>query len=159
MAVDQQRLADLRVRPMPGEMDLADRVERQFVEIGVGVEAEIGGADRDIVDVDQQAAAGALDELAEEIGLAPVMAVERDVERGILDQDRPAERRLDDVDVAADPEQRLGRARERQQIGEIAPVLDGPGEMLRNQEGLEPIGQPFQPGDVGAIGLARAGEG
>ena len=34
MAVDQQRLAELRIGPMAGEMDLADRVVRQRVEIG-----------------------------------------------------------------------------------------------------------------------------
>src|SRR5271156_2237210 len=43
---------------MAGEMDLADHFGRQCVEVAERVEAEVSGADVDVVDIEEDAAAG-----------------------------------------------------------------------------------------------------
>ena len=64
MAVDQQKIAlVVGLLGVSGEMDLADMFERKIGEIVERGEAVIGGRDEDIVDVEQQAAPGAPDEL------------------------------------------------------------------------------------------------
>ena len=70
MGVDQQRRAlVVDCVGVAGEVDLADLAQREGGEIGEGVEAMIGRADEDVVDVEQQAAAGSADDLGEEFGL------------------------------------------------------------------------------------------
>jgi hypothetical protein len=60
MRVDQHAVAGAVERfVVAGEMDLADQVERKAINIGVGVEPVIDRRHHDIVDVEQQAAAGA----------------------------------------------------------------------------------------------------
>ena len=60
MAVDQQRVAFVvGLLGMSGEMDLADLRQREIGEIVERREAVVGRRDEDIVDVEQQAAAGA----------------------------------------------------------------------------------------------------
>src|SRR5262249_37588681 len=49
------------------EVDLADRAERETGEITEGVEAVIGRADEDIVDVEQKAAASPADDFGKKI--------------------------------------------------------------------------------------------
>jgi hypothetical protein len=51
-------------------MDFADEIERELGEIGARVGAMIARADEDIVDVEQQSAAGRARDLGEEGGLA-----------------------------------------------------------------------------------------
>ena len=54
MAVDEQKIAlVVRLLGMPGEMDLADMLERKIGEIGERRKAVIGGRNEDVVDVEQ----------------------------------------------------------------------------------------------------------
>src|ERR1700740_1332261 len=48
---------------MTGEVDLADRLDRECLEIGHRIEPEVPGADVDVVDVAEDAAAGSAREL------------------------------------------------------------------------------------------------
>jgi hypothetical protein len=74
VAVDQQRPRGQFLGVVAGQMDLAHRVQREGGQIGAGVEAVVGGRDEDVVDVEQQPAAGAAHDLGQEIGLGQVEA-------------------------------------------------------------------------------------
>jgi hypothetical protein len=80
---------------------------RQAGYVGGGIEAEIVGRDDDVVDVEQQPAAGPADELGEELGLLHGRARKADVSRQILDQDGAAEVILHLPDIVGDDTERL----------------------------------------------------
>ena len=99
------------------------------------------------------------DQLGEEIGLGPIMAVERD-DRATgfsIRICRPSASWTMSM-LRRDAQQRLERAREGQQVGEAALVVARPGEMLGDEERLERVDQPLEPGEMAAVGLGRAGE-
>jgi hypothetical protein len=54
---------------MAGEVDLADRLDRQCVEIGKRIEPEIPCADMDVVDVAEHAAAGSMGDFGHKLRL------------------------------------------------------------------------------------------
>ena len=145
MAVDQQKVAlVVRLLGMPGEMDLAHMLERKIGEIGERGVAVIGGRDEDVVDVEQQAASGAPDKLADEIRLAHRRFREDDIGRRVLEQDRAADRLLHLVDVIGDARKRRLRVGQRQQIVEIGRVVGRPGEMLGNKRRLVAIDERLE---------------
>ena len=86
------------------------------------------------------------------------VAVEAQIERGVLDQDLAADRVLGDVDVAGDDLQCLSRAREGQQVGEAGLAMARPGEMLGDEERLETVAERLQAGELDAVGLLGTGE-
>ena len=80
VAVDEQGIAlVVALLRMSGEMDLADRRERIIGQIVERREAVIGRRHEDIVDVEQQAAAGPPRDGADEIRLAHCRFVEQDI--------------------------------------------------------------------------------
>src|SRR5205823_8391069 len=85
--VDAQRAS---VRQLPnrvtGQMDLADRVRRQRREIRGRVPAVIATADEDIVDVAQDAAAGALGYRRDEFPFGNARLGELQVGRRVLEE-------------------------------------------------------------------------
>ena len=120
VAVDQQKIAlVVLLLGMSGQMDLADLVERKIGKIGECRKAMVGGRHEDVVDVEQQAAAGAPDDLADEVGLAHRRFLEEDVGRWVLEQDRPADRILHLVDMIGDTGEVAARIGQRQQVVEI----------------------------------------
>ena len=68
MIVNQYRLAIDVGAVVTGEMDFADRVARQAVQIGVPVEAEILRGYMDIIEVAQDGASGAPHQRREKVG-------------------------------------------------------------------------------------------
>jgi hypothetical protein len=118
---------------MAGQVDLDHPVGRKGVDIALGREAGVAGADVDVVDVEQQRAAGAARDFVEEVDLVPLVSVDRQVVRRVLQGDRPAERVLDLGDVGADRSERLAAARKGQQIGQVVRPAPRPGEVLRDQ--------------------------
>ncbi|MNG15988.1 hypothetical protein D3C84_998580 [compost metagenome] len=66
-------------------MYFADQVRRKGIQIGAGLEAHVVGADVNIVDVQQQTAAGALDQLGEKVDLTEVVSLQMHVVAGVLD--------------------------------------------------------------------------
>jgi len=63
MIVDQHSAVQRVVPGMAGKMDFADGVGRQRCDIGVRIDSDIVRRNVDVVDVEQEAAAGALDDL------------------------------------------------------------------------------------------------
>jgi hypothetical protein len=81
-----------QMRPVvgvPGEMDLADAVDRNAAEIALGVEAMVHRRHEDVVHVEQDPAVGAHGDGGEEVPLRHRRVRELDVRGHVLDQDLP----------------------------------------------------------------------
>src|SRR6516164_4288206 len=115
---------------MAGEVDLADRLDRQRVKIGDRVEPEIPRADVDVVDVAEDAAAGSTGDFAHELRLWDLRLQVAKVSRWVLDQQPPAERLLRLLDVIAKDIEALLGVGQRQQVVEIGSADRAPRQML-----------------------------
>ena len=82
-----------------GEVELHDAVGRDAVDELVRVEVVVEGRDEDVVDVEQQPAAGAPRQLGEELPLRHLGMGELDVGRHVLERERAAEIVLHVVDT------------------------------------------------------------
>ena len=82
----------------------------------------IGGRDKDVVDVEQQPAAGAADDRGQELRLRDLALREHDVCRGVFEQHSPAERFLRFFDMRADAGERLLGIGQRQQVVRIGAI-------------------------------------
>ena len=143
---------------MAGEVDLGHPIGRKGIDIALGREAGVAGADMDVVDVEQQGAAGAARDLGEELDLAPLVAVDRQVVRRVLQRRsvRPSAS-CTCGDVGADRGQRFAAARKGQQVGQVVRAAPRPGEMLGDQRRLDP---PHQRGQAGQrLRIRRLGAG
>ena len=92
----------------------------------------------------KQAAAGAPDQLPDEVRLAHRRFREDDIGRRVLEQDRAADRLLHLVDMIGDTGERRLRVGERQQIVEIGRVVRRPGEMLGDERRLVAIDERLE---------------
>src|SRR5579875_1414436 len=106
----------------PREMDLAERRAWQRCEIGARIPAVIAGADVDVVDVAQDAAAGAGGHRGEKFPFRDRRMPPAQIGGRVLDQDVTFEKGLHPIDMPADDVERLFGQRQRQKIGEIAPA-------------------------------------
>ena len=104
----------------------------------------VGGRDEDVVDVEQQAAAGAPDQLPKEFGLAHRRFREDHIGRRVLEQDRAADGLLHFVDMIGDARERRLGVGQRQQIVEVGRLVRRPGEMLGNQRRLVAIDERLE---------------
>jgi hypothetical protein len=144
---------------MAGEMDLADGRGRQRVQVGDRIEPEVPGDDTDVVHVAEDPAARATGDLGQELDLRDVGGREADVARRVLDQQPAPERRLCLVDVAAEQvEARIGVGH-RQEVVEVGPADRAPGEVLRDEHGLNEVDQRPEPREVVAVESVGAAEG
>src|ERR1700757_3673483 len=87
---------------MAGEMDFADRCDRQCLEVVEWVESEVPGADVDVVDVTEDAAARSTADCGDEFRLGDRRMPVAEVGGRVLDQQPPAERLLRLLDVPAE---------------------------------------------------------
>ena len=111
----------------------------------------IDGGDIDVVHVEQEPAAGAVDDLAQELDLAHGRVLEGDIGRGILQQHLAPERLLHLVDVVGDAGKRLVVVGNRQKIVEIDAVMGRPGEMLGEQRRLVAVDHALQAREMLAV--------
>ena len=152
MRVDQKRQARVvTIVRAAAEMNFPDRGEWETRQIAPGVEAEIGRADENVVDVEQKAATGPPDDLGQKLRLADRRLGESDISRGVFEEDRPAECALYDVDVFADPRERFVRVRQGQQIVEKCAIVRRPGEVLGDESRLIAFRDARQSGEMGAV--------
>src|SRR5712692_7271081 len=157
--VDAKRTAIFELPDgVAGEMDLADRGGRQRGKIGRRVPAVIAGADEDVVDVAQNAAAGALGDPCEQLPLRNRRMPELQVGGRVLDQNAPLQAGLELLDVPADDRERFFGHRQGKQVGEIGPADDAPRQMLGNESRLEPLDRAPQALQVRRIEPLRAAE-
>src|SRR5436190_3691910 len=142
VAVDEKRA--FGIERMSGEVDLAYPFPGNGIEPFRSIETNIVRADGDVVDVDQQTAAGAPRELGEEARLAPAMLAQVEVMRWIFDQDLPPQRVLNAADIGGAARQHLVGARHWKQVREAAAVQARPREVLRYKRRLEPVDKAFE---------------
>src|SRR5258707_4402760 len=83
---------------MAGEVDLADRIDRECLEVRERIELEIPRADVDVVDVAENAAAGSTGNRGQELRLGDRRIPVAEVGGRVLDQEPSAERPLRLID-------------------------------------------------------------
>ena len=105
----------------------------------------IGRADEDVVDVEQESAAGAARDLAQEIGLGECAFGEDDVGRGVFEQDRPPQRGLHLVDMVHDASEGFEGVGQGQEIVEEGALVGRPRQVLGNERRLEALRDRRQP--------------
>ena len=156
MGVDQERGAiDVLGPRMAGEMDLADCVHREGVEIILRGCAVVDGGDEDVVDVEQETAARPADDVAQEVDLGNRARLEDDISRGVFEEHRAREGLLDLVDMVADAQKRLLRIGQWQEVREEDLAMARPGEMLGEESRLVAIDQSLEAIEVVTIERSR----
>ena len=121
------------------------------LHIGRHVEAVIGGADIDIVDVEQEAAAGLFRQTSAKTPIPEYRKHEiRDRCSGFPDQ-RTAEIILHRAHAVGDMREALPRQRHRQQIMRVHAVDAGPAQMIRNPDRPHMLGELAQLAQIGHV--------
>ena len=143
MVVDQQ--IHILGHAMTGEVDLADRRNRQCIEIGDRVEPEIPRADIKVVDVAQNPAAGSPGDFRDELRLGDRRMAIAQVGGRVLDQQPPPEHLLCLLDMTAEEIEALFGIGQRQQIVQVSTADRAPRQMLRDQRRLNPFDQHLEP--------------
>src|SRR5579859_1072902 len=126
MGVDEQ-LAALAVT---SEVDLAHALGRDAAQIGVGIKAVVGGADPDVVDVQQQIAASAPANLAKEGPFAHLVVGEGDVAGRVFQKDGAPQGGLDTIQIGADQVQRFFGIGHRKKVVGVEAFDAGPAEVI-----------------------------
>ena len=133
MIVDGDRAAStVGLHRMARHMNFADQPRVEGIEPGLGVAAKIMGGNKNVVDVEQQAAAGPAAQFVQEIGLAPVACRKGKIARRIFDQDRAAETVLHARHFARKMRKRRAGIGDRQQVGKFIAGTVAPAQMVRH---------------------------
>src|ERR1700681_153292 len=132
----------------PGQVNLAYRVPRNCRQISVRIEPVIDRVDVDIVDIEEELAAGTEGKGGNKIPFAHRVVSEANIGGDILDQERASERALHGVDAIANERQRFFGERQRQEIIEVAAVDVTPAKVLRYRARLDPGDEMLQPCEV-----------
>src|SRR5579871_1565034 len=120
MAVNEQKLAlVIRLPGMAGEVNLADVFKRKIGEIVERRKAMVGGRNENVVDVEQQAAPGAPNQLRDERRLAHRRFPKNEIGGRVLKQELAPNRLLHLVYMIANPSERRLGVGKRQQIVEV----------------------------------------
>ena len=130
------------VHRVTGEVNLPDRLQRERVEPGKGIEAVVARAHEEVVQVEQESAAGAPGQLGEELGLGDLLVLEAEIGGRVLDEHAPTEMILGPGHVVGHHAERFAGHRHRQQVGEETVADPAPGKVFRDQEGLEALDEP-----------------
>ncbi len=159
VAVDEQRRPlVVALLDMSRKMNFADRGERKVGQIRARRKAVVGRRHEDIVDVEQQAAAGAPRDGADEIRLARRRFAEQDVGRRIFEQQRPGDGLLHLVDVIAHRRERRFRVGQRQQVVEIDALVSRPGQMLGDERWLVALNERAEARKMRLVQALRAAD-
>src|SRR5262249_27693301 len=89
--IDEDGVAFYLVGRVAREMDLGDRAFGQRIEVGVRILVEVAAAHINVVDVEQDAAAGTPRQLAKELGLGDGRVPEAQIARWIFHEDAAGE--------------------------------------------------------------------
>ncbi|EWS62699.1 hypothetical protein Y695_04069 [Hydrogenophaga sp. T4] len=140
-------------------MDFARGMAGQFAQAALGGAPVVDAGDVNIVDIEQQATAGAVDYLAQEVAFAPGRADELDVGGRVLQQQGTPEAALHLVDVLAHALQRGQVVGQGQQVVEEHATVAGPGQVFGENGGLESLQQTGHGVQVGGIERVFAADG
>ena len=137
-------------------MNLGDSFRGHGRDEPIGIEAVVGRVDVDIIDVEQQLAAGAPHQRGDELPFGNRRIGERQVRRDVFDGDFTADALLQLGNTRACERKRLLGVGQRQQVVQVPPADSAPAQMLGDERGLDPFDQRLELCDVRAIeGLRR----
>ena len=156
VVVDQD--SDVLGGVMAGEVDLADGVRRQRVEVCVRIEAEVLSADVDVVDITQEPAARPASDLREEDRLGNCRMPEAQVRGWILDEKPAAEHFLRLDNVPAEEIEALLGVGQRQQVVEINSADRAPRQVLGDEHRLDTLDQRLEAGEMAPVERLGAAE-
>ena len=125
-----------------GKVDLSHLRKREVRKILERGKTMVRGRDKDVVDVQQQAASCSAGDRTNEVGFAHGRFAKGDISRRIFEQYPPADRLLDFVDVIAHRGKRRFRIGQRQEIVEIGRLVRRPSEMLGHERGFVAFDEP-----------------
>ena len=123
-----------------GQMKLHDPLVRDRADELERIEVVVEARDVDVVDVQQQAAAGRLGHPREKFGLGHRRVGERDVRAGVLEHQRPLEHVLHVRIRSITWPQRLLGVGNRQQVVRVAAGDSGPADMVGDPQGVRSRG-------------------
>src|SRR5262245_52836770 len=159
MGVDQDfATALLRLGRETAKMQLRNRLGWKLGDVAIAIEAEIMCAQIDVAHVTEEPAAGAVNELGQELDLRHGRSIEADIARWVLDQVLSPERVLHLVDMRADDAQRFPGVGQWQQIVEILARMRRPGEGARHEDRINQIDQRSHTGQMQPVDAARAAD-
>src|SRR5438552_1325436 len=143
---------------MPRQVNLTDGVYGQRRKIRGRAPAMIATADVDVIDVAQDAAAGALRDGGDELPFGNDRLAVLKIRRRILDENLPLQIRLRLLDMAANDIECFFGHRQRQEVGNVDPVDHAPGQMLRDEarlEALDDLAYALQMSAIERLGAAQ----
>jgi hypothetical protein len=129
-------------------MELDDAIRRDAVEERARVVAVIEGADVDVVDVEQEPAAGTARELGDELPLHHFRLTELHVGGDVLQAQLAAEPLLHVVDARDDMIEGLARIGDGQEIVQVHAVHTGPAQMIGDPLRLRALGELVEPVEI-----------
>ena len=147
-----------RQRLVPGQVKLPDALPRDGVEKGGRIEPVVVRADEHVVDVQQEAAVGALGERRQKLRLAHRRVPEGEIAGDVLHQDAPPEPLLDARHARRHVRQRLLGERQRPQIVPAVAAEARPAEVIRDPGRLDLRRQRRQPIEVADVERVRRPE-
>lgn len=126
------------------EMELADTIDGDGLEVGVDGEAVVKGADVDVVDIQEDLAVGALGDLAQEVPFGEFAFGESDVARDIFEQDLASEGILDLLDARDDVADGFFGVGEREKVVAVVSTECAPAQVIRDPRRLEALFEGFE---------------
>ena len=117
-------------------MNFADGIGWQACDVALGIDAVVRCVDDEVIQIEQQAAIGATDELSQKFRLGKAGFFEGDVTREMLEQDRSAQLLLYALNARRYMCKRGLCERERQQIVVVDAIGSTPAQMFRHDSRL-----------------------
>ena len=114
--------------------------------------------DVEVGDVEQEAAAGPLDQRGQEVGLVELGAGECERVGDVLEDQRPVGQALDLGDVRREDVEGLARERQGGEVPDLDPPGPGERDVLAPPRRVEPADQPQEPVAVGGVEPFRGAE-
>ena len=152
MGIDQQGVAPFRIGIVPRQMDLADRLRSQGIQIGRCAAPDVVDADIHIVDVQQQAAARRRSQFIEKGRLVHLVPIQGQIQGGIFDQQSASQGVLGAADVVRHLGQQSAGAWKRQKVWMVDAGPPGPGQMFGHRERFITVRQCSQTRQVAEVG-------
>ncbi len=112
------------------QVDLPDGMQREFIDYLPRISPMVRTRNMDIVDIQQETASGALDDLGHELPFAHGRSFKFDVSGRIFQKHAQIQTVLHLIDMIANPAQGSFIVRQREQIVEKNTPVTGPGKVL-----------------------------
>ena len=154
VAVDEQR----SLFAVAGQVDLEDALGRHGVDVGLGGESVVVGADEDVVHIEQDPAIGSFRDGGEKLPLGHRVVREAYVRGDVLDRDATAEPILHALDPRRQVPDHLPGVGKRQKVVQVLPPDPRPAQMIRDPGRLQAAGERVEGVQVDLIQRVRGAQ-